>query len=82
MKRCLAFMLLLMMMCSCVSKSKYDTAQDRIEELEDTVSSLEDRNQELEELVETLEDIIERAKYQCRLWDDDALMALRVLNEY
>ena len=82
MKKCLAILLLLIMVCSCVSKSKYDAAQDKIDDLEYKVSRLEDRNQELKEKVETLEDIIERAKFQCLVCGDDAYMALRVLNEY
>ena len=86
MKKCFIIIVIISLLCSCVSKSRYNKSIHRLEyeisSLEEEKEELEEQVETLQEQVETLEDIIERAKRQCILWDDDAYMALRVLNEY
>ena len=59
MKRVLSVICAAIILCSCVSKSRYNSD---ISDLEYQVQELEDEKEELEERVEELEDIIERAK--------------------
>ena len=86
MKKIFFFSVLLALLGSCVSQSKYnrdiEDLEYRISCLEEEKEELEGEKEELEEQVETLEDIIERAKRMCLLWDDDTFMVLNVLNEY
>ena len=96
MKKCIALLIVILFLPSCVGRGTYkraireiDSLKDKVkyyeektEELREMVYTLEDEKKELEEQVEMMEDIIERAKTRCRLWSDDAYMALYVLNEY
>jgi peptidoglycan hydrolase CwlO-like protein len=68
---------------------KIDVLQDndsnrknKVYELETKVEDLRDKIEELEEDKEILIDIIGRAKRACYIWDNDAYIALRILNEY
>lgn len=70
--------------------------QEQIEELRSQVADLEAENEELQSQIDDLEsekeelqsennrltDIIERTQTACLIWDDDADMALSVLDEY
>ena len=94
--RLYALIITILLTASCVNRPSYreleydnSELQYRVEELEDKIEELEDKYRclifEYEEIKserDELEDIVERAKSACIIWNEDAYMALRILNEY
>lgn len=96
MKKVIFILFSVLVLSSCVSKSKYedlDSENQRLKrqlsELQQNYDDLEYENNRLRREITDLEDrlydaehIIDEAKRTCFIWDDDTFMVLGVLNRY
>ena len=82
MKKVIFILFSVLVLSSCVSKSKYEDLEYENHLLERKISDLEDRIDELENKLSNAEDVIYEAKRTCFIWDDDTYMVLSVLNQY